>query len=279
MNKILSFLLLIVTLPLFAAAQVGQTEKAKPAIEDLIGENIALAPCKNSERLEAVKSLFKSAGATDADMKIDKLGSNQNLIITKKGKTAETVVIGAHYDKVKDGCGAIDNWTGIVIIANLYRSMRGLQSDKTYLFVAFDREEEGLLGSHAMVKAIAKEDLPNYCSMINLDSFGFAYPQVMDNTSSPKMAELAEKTMGDMGIPYRHAPIPGADADSSSFLQKNIPAITFHGLNAKWPEYLHSSKDVMENIKPKSVVVGFQMTLSFIAQVDAAGCNAFKKDK
>ena len=140
-----------------ASTNFGQQPvPVKPVDEAQIKSNIALAPCKNDDRLEAVRQSFQASGATDADISIQKFKDIQNLVVTKKGKTDDIVVISVDYDKVKDGCGAIDNWTGIVIIANLYRTLKNVKTDKTLLFVAFDKEELGLYGSEAMAKAIPK---------------------------------------------------------------------------------------------------------------------------
>lgn len=82
-------------------------------------QDIALAPCKNSERLEAAKALFIKLGASPNDIVVEKQDGVENLMIKKPGKSDETIVIGAHYDKVSAGCGAIDNWSGIVTIAHI----------------------------------------------------------------------------------------------------------------------------------------------------------------
>ena len=134
-----------------------------------------LAPCKGrKERREEVKKLFLKMGAPESDIVFEKLDDVENVVVTKKGKTDETIVIGAHFDKTETGCGAIDNWSGIVIVANLYRTMKDFTTQKTYKFVAFDKEELGLLGSDAMAKKIPKEERANYCAMVNFDSFGFS---------------------------------------------------------------------------------------------------------
>ena len=83
-------------------------------------------------------------------------------------------------DKVNTGCGALDNWTGIVALAHVFRALRSVPLKKTILFVGFGKEEEGLVGSHAMVDAIKKDGVSEYCAMINIDSLGLAVPQVME---------------------------------------------------------------------------------------------------
>lgn len=275
-RKIFPLLLLIFCFSSFAAAQQS---KAKISTQAEIKENLQLVPCKNKDRFEAVKKLFQTMGATDADISIGKFNDGQNLVVTKKGKTDKIIVVGAHYDKVSDGCGAIDNWTGIVIIANLYRTLRNLQTDKTILFVAFDREEAGLFGSERMAKEIPKENRADYCSMVNLDSFGFTYPQVLDNVSSPKMREFAEETARELKIPFQHASLAGiADADSASFLKRDIPAVTFHGLSGNWQKFLHSSFDEIENVNVDSVFIGYQFVLRYVSKIDGKGCGDFRKN-
>ncbi|MGH9819989.1 MAG: M28 family peptidase, partial [Pyrinomonadaceae bacterium] len=144
-------------------------------------------------------------------------------------------------------------------------------------FVAFDKEEEGLVGSAAFVKSIPKESRINYCWMVNVDSFGFSPPQVMDNTTTTKMLETAETTAKNAGFTLHHAVIAGADADSSSFKAKGIPSITFHGLNPNWQRYLHTSNDKFENINVPMVLDGYSFVLRYLAKTDTLGCSEFRK--
>lgn len=234
--------------------------------------------CKNDERLESVKRLFQKMGAKEDEINVEKLGKVRNLIVTKKGNTDEVVIVGAHYDKASEGCGTIDNWTGIVVIANLYRALQNVPTEKTYLFVAFDKEETGLLGSAAMAGAIPKGKRPGYCAMVNFDSFGLAYPQVLTNTSSPKMSKFAKDVAESVKMPYHEASLAGAaEADSTSFVGKDIPAITFHGLSNDWQKYLHSARDKIENIKLSSVVIGYRFGLVHLKRLDPLPCGYFRK--
>lgn len=261
---------------LLTSAAFAQKEPIKISTDDEIKEDLKLVPCKNSERMEALKKLFQKMGAVDTDISIDKFKDVQNVVVTKKGRTDEIVVVSAHYDKVPEGCGAIDNWTGIVIIANLYRTIRVMDTEKTFKFIAFDKEELGLVGSSAMVRSISKEKRVGYCSVVNLDSFGFGYPQVLENASSAKMTAAAKDLATELKMPFARASLAGtADADSSSFKSKDIPAITFHGLNNKWQQYLHSSNDKLENINSSSVSVGYRFLLQYLSKIDHDGCKIF----
>ncbi len=244
-------------------------------VEDIQGE-LATVPCKNDDRLRAVQDLFRKVGSPEANMSVEQYRNVQNLVVRKQGDTSERIVIGAHYDKVADGCGAIDNWTGIVALAHLYATLRDSPTRKTVLFVAFGKEEKGLIGARAMANAIAKEELGQYCAMVNVDSLGLAAPQALNNASSRKLRELAAKAAGEMKIPFGHASIPVADSDSSAFLRRKIPALTIHGLSNDWASILHSRNDQLSKINPLSVYLGYRLVLSVVTYIDAAPCAEFR---
>ena len=215
-------------------------------------------------------------GASQSDIAVESFKNVENVVLIKKGKTAERIVIGAHYDKVSAGCGAVDNWTGIVALAHLYRSLKNVPGEKTLVFVAFGKEEIGLVGSRAMVEAISKEQLDLYCSMINIDSLGLAIPQLAKNMSGGKLDTLAIEVAKAMEMPFSHGYISGGDSDSSSFAAKKIPAITITGLSEDWPKILHSDKDQSPKIIDLSVYLGYRLALAMILRLDQSSCNAYR---
>ncbi len=274
----LSKILLIIILLLLVIPVVSQeTGKAKMVTEDSIKADVEKVKCSNKERLNAVKELFIEHGASENEIKIDDFKDVKNLVVTKKGSTAEIVVVGAHYDFISAGCGAIDNWTGISIIANLFETISKFSTEKTFKFVAFGREEEGLIGSKAMVKQISKEDRINYCAMINLDSFGFTVPQALGNISNDSLIYIAEESAKEFDFPFSKVSIGNASSDSESFKTKKIPAITLHGLSNNHEKFLHTSKDSVKNINFLSVFLGYKFTLLMLAKIDAKGCQEFRK--
>ena len=271
-----SFPLLSVCLSLIISISAsGQSPKISTVPD--IERDVKAVPCKSSERLEAVKKLFRSMGATDADIAVDDTKDTKNVVVTKKGSTGDVIVVGAHYDKLGDGCGAIDNWTGIVAIAHLYGTLRNVETSKTFKFVAFDKEEAGLIGSHNFVSGIAKADRASICSMVNIDSFGFTMPWVMENTSDAPMINVAKELWKKMNLELASAFIPGADADSTSFKRAGIPAITFVGLSQNWGDFLHTRNDQVKNINMNSVHAGYRIVLPFLAEIDKPACGAFRK--
>jgi Zn-dependent M28 family amino/carboxypeptidase len=263
---------------LASQAQAGvQTRKATFSTPEQIHEDIKAVPCKgNAERLAAVKALFMKMGATDSDISVEKANNVENIVVRKQGSSPETVVVGAHYDKVSHGCGAVDNWTGIVAIAHIYRTIKDAPLKKTVLFVGFGREEEGLIGSREMVRAIDKDRLGQYCAMINIDSLGLGIAQAETGISSKKLVARAAEIAKRMQMPFQMGTIREGDTDSSSFLARKIPAIALHGLSNEWRQVLHTHEDKVSKVNPMSVFMGYRLALGLFGEVENSPCDAFR---
>lgn len=266
------------SLTLTLRSPAAQNNKLTVSTEEETAQDVAQTPCKNSERLSAVKSLFEKMGAKAEEVLTERHGGVENIVVRKQGQSQGIIVVGAHYDKSQDGCGALDNWTGIVALAHLYRSLKDLPSQKTLIFVAFGKEEEGLLGSKAMARGIQKEDISRYCAMVNIDTLGMTTPQVLENLSSKQLvnrvAELAER----IKMPFKKVIIPGTGADSAPFIEKKIPAVTICAIGNGWRQVLHTRNDQKEKVNRTSVYLGYRIALALIAELDNLTCDASRHE-
>jgi hypothetical protein len=254
----------------------AQDSGIKFSTQEQIKEDFKTVPCDDKKRKEGVTALFERAGVPPAEITIDTHKDVENVVVIKKGESSEKIVVGAHYDKVADGCGAIDNWTGVVTLSHLFRTLKDVPLKKTLVIVAFGKEEKGLIGSRAMMKATTKEQAAEYCAMINIDSLGLAPPQVADNMSHKKLAQFTEDMAKEMQMPFARASIPGADSDSSAFNEKKIPAVTIHGMSNEWPKYLHTGNDQASKVNETSVYLVYRLTLAMIARLDQKPCAEYK---
>lgn len=216
-------------------------------------------------------------GAREDELNVEKLDGVENLVLRKKGTSTGTIIVGAHYDKVADGCGAIDNWTGIVALAHIFRSLKDYPIQKSLVFVAFGKEEQGLLGSKAMAKAIKKEEADGYCAMVNIDSLGMGGLEVIENLSSGLLIKRAVDLAKRMKLPLGRANLNFADADSSSFISKKIPAITIAGISNGWEAILHSVGDQVKRVHVPSVYVGYRFALALVAELHELPCGVGRK--
>jgi Zn-dependent M28 family amino/carboxypeptidase len=284
--KLILVLLTLVAFGSITSGQPAQSTGATPAPRDpfsskaLVEESIKNVPCKTPERKDGVKKLFVEAGARESDIAFETFDKDKsaNVVVKKAGKSRETIVIGAHYDRTSTGCGVTDNWSGVSIIAHIYRTIREMHTEKSYVFAAFDREEEGLKGSREMVKAMAEADRANVCSMVNFDSFGQGYPMALRNASSSKMVKFAEDFAKESKINFTTVAIDGASSDSASFVEKKIPAITLSGLSSNWQNILHSSNDQVEKVNMDSVYMGYRFGLVFVSKLDGLPCGELRMD-
>ncbi len=84
-------------------------------------------------------------------------------------RTDDIYIVGAHYDSV-DNPGADDNASGTAGVMEAARILAQYNFEATLIFIAFDREEQGLLGS----KAYAQEHSgDNILGMISLDMIAY----------------------------------------------------------------------------------------------------------
>src|SRR5215510_439318 len=214
------------------AQEAGEAPELRISTPEAIRSEFDSVPCKNGDRLKAVKALFEKMGAKPEEIAVEKVRGVENVVVRKAAAndSPEKIVIGAHYDKTPDGCGAIDNWTGVVAVAHIYRAVKDLPLKKNIIFAAFGKEEEGLVGSSAMAGAIKKEQVAEYCAMINIDCLGLGAAQVADNMSTKKLVDFTEVLANEMKAPFAHGQVAGGDSDSTSFNRKGIPAMTIHSL-------------------------------------------------
>ncbi len=83
-----------------------------------------------------------------------------------------TIMIGAHYDKVRVGKGAVDNASGSAAVLMLLRAFKNSPLKNINLQAAFwDHEEQGLHGSRIFVENGKEKGLP--AIYINFDVYGY----------------------------------------------------------------------------------------------------------
>lgn len=272
-------LILLFTLLLFPINTISkeQTSALSFSTPEDFRAALATIPCRNEDRLLSVKALFEKMGAAQSDISVEKIKDIENIVIRKAGASNEKIFIGAHYDFTGAGsCGAIDNWSGIVTIAQIFKTVKDLPFNKTLVFVGFGQEEKGMVGSKAMVKQFKKEDIPHFCSMINVDSLGLSNPQVMSNISNDKLEKLAQEEARKLQIPFQFVNVNNASSDSASFSDRKIPAITIASLPSEWPKVFHTKNDQADRIKVENVYMGYKLALSILLQLDQKECGAYR---
>lgn len=161
--------------------------------------------------------------------------SGQNVVAVKVGgKYPERqIVIGGHYDGVAVSPAADDNGSGTAGTLEMARILKDVETDMTFIFIAFDGEEEGLWGSdHYSSMAADRGDDIIY--MLNMDMIAH-----LTNTTMAKLyygpviaysqlwGRLADSLVGITGV------LSGTSggSDHVGFIEEGYAATFVHEFN------------------------------------------------
>ncbi len=156
----------------------------------------------------------------------------------------QTIVVGAHYDHLGHGNprsnnppgtiypGADDNASGTSGVLELARAFSGLPTAprRSILFICFDGEEKGLLGSKHWT---ADPTLPlnRVEFMLNLDMIGALRAErllVFGSRTASGLRRTASMCNREEGLTLDFAWQMKADADHYSFYDRGIPTLFLH---------------------------------------------------
>ena len=241
-----------------------------PSDEDM-NSRMALSPLTNPERERVVRELFIEAGAKPEEILLQDAGRGRhNIYAVKKGLTDRVVIVGGHHDKVPIvGAGTIDNWSGATMVLNLYQAMRDIQTEATFIFIAFAREEEGLIGSKFFLNSFSQEQRSKFNAMVNLDTLGVDGTYSWKNNSTEALLDLVKKVAAQGKYNLVPRDLEGGDADSSTFLRAKIAAMTLFGASPEIIfDIIHTAKDTMAAFSFAHYKNAYLLTLALLATLD-----------
>lgn len=124
---------------------------------------------------EYIRQQFKRWGAVDVDEFQVRGKTYQNLILDLPAAAATDdppILVGAHYDTVPGSPGADDNATGVAALLVLAQALARQPGKHPIQLVAFDLEEQGLLGSRHYAAGLRQRSQPLHL-MVSLEMLGY----------------------------------------------------------------------------------------------------------
>ncbi len=97
--------------------------------------------------------------------------------ITGQSEEAETFMISAHYDSYPGSLGMDDNGSGVIGLLEAMRVLSQYNFAHSIKFIAFDKEEDGLIGSLSYVFAGGIKKAEKIGGVINFDMIGICSDQ------------------------------------------------------------------------------------------------------
>lgn len=210
----------------------AQKVRFSPADKADILQRARSNPQTDQLRQEQLLAWFTQAGCRGALLSKQEVDTGlPNIICRMRGKTQDTIVIGAHYDHAASPRRPFDNWTGVLLLPSLYQCLRTRKRRHTMIFVAFADHGDQLTGAEAFISHLSPAELSHVTAMINLDALGLSPTKVWSGHSDNDLVQGVMKMVYAMEIPASQVDIGFAGkSDSEPFRSRNIPQITLHSL-------------------------------------------------
>ena len=255
---------------LLAHAATAEELKLSYLTQDQLKTWVSQAEAKNTGRLDRLRSLFQSVGCATTEQKVS--GSKMpNLICEIPGPDEAVILIGAHYDKVDQSQGVIDNWSGASMLPAIYQAIKyaGTAAKHMIVFVAFADEEKGLVGSRSYAAKLKKEERAHYEAMINIDSVGSGPVKIWAGRNDPRLTQLLNAVAVSLKIEVGAINLDQVGlGDSFPFHDKKIRTIDFHSLTAEtWP-ILHSPRDNPQALQFENYWDTYRLVATYVAYLD-----------
>jgi hypothetical protein len=229
------------------------------------------SPASNEARERDLRRRFEQAGCRSPQLR-DQAVPNEllpNVICTLPGKNSNVIMVTAHYDKVKEGKGVIDNWSGAALLPLFFTQLAKTKHRHTFVFVGFAAEEKGLVGSKYYASKLTINQAAGIRALINLDSLALGPTKLWLHHSDPKLASVLEQLAASMHIPLTVFNADGfGDDDSESFIKRKVPTLMIHSVtDATWP-ILHTERDNMSSVKMHDYYDTFRLLAAFLVEID-----------
>ncbi len=232
----------------------------------------------NAKAAQLILEKFESFGLEADYQQYD--GNGFNVIGTKTGTVFpnEHYIVCAHYDAQPGGPiapGADDNASGTSAVIEAARLLSPYDFDYTVKFIAFDEEEQGLIGSRAYADTAYKYGVI-IKGVVNLDMIGwdsnndFELSVSSNVQSMPLLADFTDilRIFQPQLSPHL---ITAPNSDHSSFWNKGYPALlAIEEYPGDFLPYYHTVNDLFQYLNPAFFVA---MTRGAVASVATMARN------
>jgi hypothetical protein len=218
--------ILAICIPALAALCLAQKLRFSPAEREQVVERATNAPEDDVQRAAQLKALFQCAGCDGNLLREQKTDAAvpPNVICELPGESAETIIVGAHYEHTSSPARPLDNWSGAVLLPSLYQCLR-------ILFVEFADRGNELGGAEYFAAHLSAQEQTRVEAMINLDVLGLSATKVWTAHSDKDLVHALVHMMYTMKLAASQIDISAAGStDSEPFASRRIPQITIHSI-------------------------------------------------
>ena len=215
-------------------------------LSEAIGARVAGSD-KERAAAEFISHSFQSMGYTTSFQRFEAPAGreSQNVLATRVDALPESfLVVGAHYDTVKDTPGANDNASGVGVLMETAIVLAGIELPVPVVFAAFGSEEGSHAGLKHLVSSLASPSV--VAGIINLDAVGVDAGLEIGcyGGGDPWLANHCRAVAGSLGYLVSDGNF-GGKSDYASFAEVGIPVACFARTDQP---YAHTPDDDMDKI-------------------------------
>ena len=123
------------------------------------------------------------------------------LFVSCAGKTAQSIIVGAHYERSTSSNRPFDAWSGAALLPDLYHCLSDKERRHTIIFVAFADRRDSVAGAETFAAHMTVPELAHTEAMVNLDVLGLSPTKVWPNHSDKELIHLLMVMVYAMKIP------------------------------------------------------------------------------
>jgi hypothetical protein len=244
-----------------------------PVSREVVETRLGKYTGNNKQREATLKQMFTEAGCDDQHISEQAVKGSKlpNVICLLPGSSDRVIIVGAHFDRVSEGDGVVDNWSGASLLPSLYESVKLESRKHTYIFIGFTDEEQGEVGSRFYARQMSKEQVAATDAMVNMDTLGLAPAEVWASHSDKRLVGALAYIAKQLNLPVTGVNVEQiGSTDAEKFSERKIPRITIHSLNQEtWNAHiLHTSKDKLSAMRLDDYYQTYRLLAAYVAFLD-----------
>lgn len=262
-GKALIFQILVLIL---CGASLAQRVQFTPAAKSLVLERMKSIPETDADRAARLKQLFSNAGCNGNALFEQKVEGTENPnIVCRLGTGAgDTVIVGAHYDRISSPQRPLDNWSGASLLPALYQSLRERKRAHSFIFVAFADNGNNTAGAEFFARHLTQSQVDHAEAMVNVDALGLSPTKVWSAHSDKELVHSLMIMVYALKLPASQIDIAAVgNTDSDSFASRHIPQITIHSLTQQ-----NVATGATTQFRPNNYYDTYRLLCGYLAYLD-----------
>jgi hypothetical protein len=244
-----------------------------PVPREVVEGRLGKYPGDNKQREATLKKIFAEAGCDDQHVSEQPVKGSKlpNVICLLPGSSNKVIIVGAHFDRVSQGDGVVDNWSGASLLPSLYEAVKTEPRKHSYIFIGFTDEERGEVGSHFYVQKMTQEEVLATDAMVNMDTLGLSPTKVWESHSDRRLTAALFYIAKRLNLPVGGVNVDKVGStDAEQFAERKIPRITIHSLTQEtWNAHiLHTSKDRISAMRLDDYYETYRLLGAYLALLD-----------